>query len=552
MIFATQDAVTLIVAAAENFAELEAFHATAARGAGLYTKLYQPTVTDMLLEPCFAGLRKPPCVFEFADPKALDRFVDGYAIRRVPGAVLRSMQQQMFAALADDPYFHDDGRLIEDIHGIAEHDPWDGRSEEEKQQDAEHKREAEAAKAAGKLSGDSFAPGGARENRPARDAATAQVTDVRLRRQADGTVEIDDVLAVKGLYDDNGKGVWRSLDPVPADAPGKAMAAAAPLYRFDLLGPVHGDVDDWLDLLGDLPRSATQAQRDWLIVDAGATADTTWFVLRDLPLAQRLVLLLRHGGVAAFTVSVVDRAGGVLGVLAEDAAVAQYITPDITPGGVVRIYHRLDVAGIDLTGVVALLRRASAVQQTDLLASIVAARGQLADRCWLACATQTGAQTLAGRITAEPAFGDAVVEVYAVNDRGERMVPKGIEVVADAAPVEPARPWNDGADRWAALDDVARHAKDMRIRGGEFLFCGSYLGAADGCIVHVTPRSHFNRTHVLWEAPLDAALLPPDLKRIGPATYRTRSRDWISLNQELSGRGMQESLGLQLYVNSLD
>ena len=89
-----------------------------------------------------------------------------------------------------------------------------------------------------------------------------------LRRQTDGTVEIDDVLAVKGLYDDNGKGVWRSLDPVPADAPGKAMAAAAPLYRFDLLGPVHGDVDDWLDLLGDLPRSATQAQRDWLIVDA--------------------------------------------------------------------------------------------------------------------------------------------------------------------------------------------------------------------------------------------------------------------------------------------
>ena len=60
MIFATQDAVTLIVAAAENFAELEAFHATAASGAGLYTKLYQPTVTDMLLEPCFAGLRKPP------------------------------------------------------------------------------------------------------------------------------------------------------------------------------------------------------------------------------------------------------------------------------------------------------------------------------------------------------------------------------------------------------------------------------------------------------------------------------------------------------------
>lgn len=549
MIFASRDATTLMVAAAGSFGELEAFYAAAVRDPPATAVVTFPDVTDMLLDPRFAGLRHPPYLFVFTAVAPMARFVADHDLKLVPPGALRDLQQQMLAALAADPYASGDTRPIAEVHELATHDPWDGRSAVEKQQDDEHRRTAEAAKAAGKLSGDSFAP--SQPGKPVvHDPATARVTDIRTTRHADGSVTIDDVLAVKGLHDDNGKGVWRPADPVPEPV---AAAPEAVFIRLAVqprsLNPSARDFDDWLDLTGDLPDTVTEAQRAMLIVAEGTDASSDWCVLRSPLAAQRLLGLLRHhvdlrpGFDLSCDATEVDAALTEIGPFAYDAAVAQ----QITPGDLIALYHRLDVSAMALADLVTLIRHANAAQQSDLLTRIVAARGQLADWCWLACATKAGAETLAGLLPPGTDF-----EIYGVNDRGERLVPKGVEIVEAVATAEPPRPWNDKAAIWAALDDAARNAKDMRLRGDELIFCGSYRGAAEGCIVHITPRRYFNRTNTLWDGVLEAALLPPDLKSIGPAVYCSRSRDWTSLNQDLSQRGMTESLGLQLYINTLD
>jgi hypothetical protein len=158
------------------------------------------------------------------------------------------------------------------------------------------------------------------------------------------------------------------------------------------------------------------------------------------------------------------------------------------------------------------------------------------------------AETIEGILRQDPAFAGAAIEVYGVNDKGERLVPKGVEIVEEVEEAEPPRPWNDRAAEWDAMDEAAKKA--IKIKGEEFLFCGNYRGASDGCIVYITPRKYFAEHGEMWEGTLPIKLAD-DLKRRAPGIYQTKSRDWINLCNDLTARGMTESLGLQLYINAL-
>jgi hypothetical protein len=91
----------------------------------------------------------------------------------------------------------DDQRTIEEIYGLDKEDRFDRRSDEEKASDEVNRKRYDEAKKRGDLSGESF--GG-----PLPDRKTqTTVTDIRVSERADGTVEIDNVLAVKGLHDES-------------------------------------------------------------------------------------------------------------------------------------------------------------------------------------------------------------------------------------------------------------------------------------------------------------------------------------------------------------
>jgi len=581
MIYGTRDgATTLIVAAADKSAvELDTFYTKAVK-ARRYKKEWQPTIGEMLMDDRFRGFKRPPFVFEFGNPDNLEEFTKDFEIKVGPHAMLLDRHLDMIQSIAVDPYLSPDAdqRTIAEINGIDEEDPWDRRTDEQKAQDEINRKEAEKAKKAGKLSGDSFAP-----SKRKKKGSSVAVTDIHSTRHEDGSIEIDQVLAVKGLHDDNGKGAWLPLDgqdgqqgeaggteaesastassTVPAapetteaDTPSEADPNEQ-FYRFDLpngfrqrdgdLAVLSAEIDDWLDVLGDLLDTDSDEARDRMIVSEGTAVQRDWFVLRGERVSHKLSYLLESMQID-HTVEIVDVHFKTIGAFTRDEAIAQHVNPE----GWIAIFHRIDVPNSSLWNVINTIKQAEIAQQKELLVKIVAARGQMPDYCWLACASKYGAETLQGVLKADPAYADLEIEVYGINDKGERLVPKGVEIVEEGSGIEPPRPWNDRAAEWAAMDEEARKQDDVRIRGKEFIFCISYTGPVGGCICYITPRRYFNEHGEMWTQSLQINL-PEDLKEVEPGVYRTKSRDNLNLAQDLLRRGMIESLAFQMYINNL-
>ncbi|CAM6054527.1 unnamed protein product [Sphagnum tenellum] len=543
MIFASRDNSSLIVGAADSFAELEAFYGRAVLdGTRLYKSEFQPSLSDMMLDERFEGFKKPPYVFEFGDPTDLDVFLSAYQISLISHYGLTDKHKAMIADMAIDPYLSPDAdrRLIEELLGLDVSDPWDYRTEEQKKEDEEHRKEAEKAKKAGNLSGDSFGPSSKRKKKP--KPGQVAVTDIRTSRNEDGTIEIDDVLAVKGVYDDNGKGAW-----LPTDAEVAAKEAAAKetegviikvidaepgeqFYRFTMKN-VDDVFDVALEILGELTE---QADADKAIIQQ----DDKSFTIRGSRIANKLSAYFKFEKIR-HKVDIVDVDETLVGSFKRNDAEAQHITP----GGYIAIYHRVDVVGASLKEIV------PAFAEQNLWTGTVAARGQMLDHAWIACATKLGAEQLAKALTTWA--GDKItIEVYGVNDLGERLTPKGIEIIEENENIDLPRPWNDRAAEWDAMDKETK--KEARITGKEFIFCGSYRGPGDGCIVYITPRAYYRETGEMWEGKLDLTGLPEDLKQVRPGIFQTKSRQWIPLCQDLVSRGMVESLSLQMHINTLD
>jgi len=547
MIFAAANNSSLIVAAADDVAELETFYSKAILSKDkIFDNEYQPSVIDMMMDQRFLNFKKPPYVFEFDDEITRENFAKIYHIEIVPDFILVDKHKAMLASLENDPYAPNaDARLIGEILGLEDNDPWDQRTEEQRAQDEENRKEAEIAKKAGKLSGDSFGP----SKRTKKKNSEIGVKEITTHEDNDGNLVIDNVLAVKGLYDDNGKGVWLPRDSEVQEI---KVADAEPderFYRFQTTEIGHAQaIDTWLELLGVLPepKKVDPEIRSKIIVGEGENETSAWFAIRNELIANKLFYLLKNIQIQ-FTVDVVDANFVTIDVFVQNEALAQYINPQ----GHIAIYHRIDVINGELAEVLWVLDKESAVQQKDLISSIVAARGQMQDYCWLACATKYGAEEIEQVLKKNSEFANSEIEIYGVNDLGERLVPKGIEILEEDHTPEPPRPWNDKAFEWHAMTDEQRKADEVAVMSDEFIYSGSYKGAA-GCIVYVTPRSYFKRTGEMWNQPLDSHWFPQDMKQISPGVFQTKSRNWIDLNNELAKRGLVESLALQLYINLMD
>jgi len=541
MIYAMQTGnATTVVAAADEVVELEIFHTTVIDAEDiLFVKEWVPDVTDMLMDDRFDKFRIPPYVFEHDSEEQRDAFARLHAIKIVPDFILVDKHGIMLARIEPDRYVegHDD-RTIGEILGLTEYDPWDTRTDEQKAQDAEHAKKAAAAKKAGTLTGDSFSPGAVDTKKKTK--SDVYLTDVRMTRNNDGSVTIDDVIAVKGLWD-------KDEPAVPADV---TVADAQPEERFFMFG-----IDSWLDILVPAlmaldilePEFTNEDYYGTVVAINQVAGSPGWFALRGERNANRVAGLFDHHGVD-YTVNVVD---------ARMARVADFVRNDglaqeIEPGGMIAIYHRLDVAGGDLESALAVLDRALAADGKTV-ANYVAARGQFLSFCWLAFVTKLAAEKIEGLLKADPAFANVETEVYGVNDRGERLVPKGIQIVEDEVEPTLPRPWNERAGEIAGMDEAALKANTKSLKGKEFIFCGSYRGAQDGCVFYITPRSYFSESGEMWEQELDLSRfrLPSDIRQEQPGVFRTRSRDWLTLNHILVSVGMIESLGLQLYINCL-
>lgn len=230
---------------------------------------------------------------------------------------------------------------------------------------------------------------------------------------------------------------------------------------------------------------------------------------------------------------------------AEIDALADDEDASIDPCGVIAIYHRVDVENVKLPEV----RKVLEAAEIDLDMSI--RRRNYSGGCWIACIRQLQAEQWA-KVLNDAGFA---TEVYAVNDRGERILAKGLTGVSvvdtsEEAKEEP-RPWNDRAGEYRKMKKAEKEELWKKVKPDEFIFCGAYEGAVKGSVLFITPLSYFKKHKKFWDKPLDIGhILPIDLKEVEPGVYRSHSRDWNHLSYAMNSKGFKESMLLQLYLNN--
>lgn len=212
----------------------------------------------------------------------------------------------------------------------------------------------------------------------------------------------------------------------------------------------------------------------------------------------------------------------------------------IDPHGIIGVYFRVDLK----------MSHENIQEFNSILkdVSTPAGSGIHDEGFWIAFSRQIQAESFMNHINDR-----YEAEWYGVNDKGERLVPKGSAEVVDpnASGDDNPRPWNARAGEYAALSDAERTEVDKTLTGAEFYYCGSYRGPGVGCVFYITPKSYFDEHQKPWQEPLEIDhLLPMDVKNIGGNTYQTKSRDWNSLSFDMARRGFSENLFFQLYLNS--
>lgn len=201
MLYARQDGVRTIVAAAGTPVEFEAFDAIINEMEPRhFVSMVRPDAVDLMSENDYRGFRKSPYVFMHYDVDQRNRFAETCALKVLSfHEALAERQRKMLASDLLDPYVEGvDERSIAQIHGLDKYDRWDKRSDEEKAKDEEWRKEAEKLRKAGKMSSDSFAP---TEEAPSADDAKTKdrihVSKIEAVQEQDGKITVTNVSAHK-------------------------------------------------------------------------------------------------------------------------------------------------------------------------------------------------------------------------------------------------------------------------------------------------------------------------------------------------------------------
>jgi hypothetical protein len=488
MIYGNKDGLFLIVGAADTISEYQTFYKNVIESDGVgFIQCTQPDFMEMISDNRFRGFKEAPYVFEFASIELQSYFLHIHQIHACPLYYIADKQTEMLKP-TKDPFFTDKTPLGE-VYGLNERDPWDSRTEEQKEKDAEHKKSANASKKEGGLTGDtSF------------DFKTekVQVRRVDVTQNEDKTYDVKEILAVKGLFD---------KDEVEIETP--------KTHRLDVL-----PIENMGHVYRDFPEIKSHLKED----------DDGNFILDEV-LAHRLCLYLRsiNTEVKLFEDNCEIEPN-------EDVAQRVFKAKD-------KIYFRVNV---DSTLFLATQYFGNAINDK------IVDRGQIGKACWFIFNAKTTAMLVQVQLETRPFDNVFKTEIYPVNVDGERLVPKGIELHEEEEFVEPPRLWNERAAEITTMTEEQLAENKKSISGKEFYFSGSYIDAQVGCIMYVTPKSYFLRTDSFWKGDLGISeLLPVDLKLIAPGIYQTRSREWMNLYHDMISREFTESMGFQLYMNSM-
>jgi hypothetical protein len=489
MLYAFEERLTSVIGAADTLVEFEDFirqtDSSVVNPEVIGVKIIElATLMDMLTEDNLQGFKKAPVIVEHLSPEARAAFNEKFSVTVIKRNALLDKHEDMLLKEIPDPHSADalDDRPIEEIYELDQNDSWDKRSDEEKAEDAEDRKKMREAQKKGDISGDSFGPNPNRKKRKKTTDDTGSnvhVTDVKGYRNEDGEVEIDSVIAVKGLHDPRpGERDYDELKAAPHDPNRKAATLADSIAKKPSL----------VDALQSIFDAKTKADQDIADVDSEEI--------------------------------------------------------DVDVNGVIAIYHKVEVIGAKLATIRGLLLESDA--EIDLNHTAIVQRNNAAG-CWFAFIRQIQAEESA-KVLADSGF---TVETYAVNDAGERLAPKGIQVIDQKVEGEEhPRPWNFRSKEIRKMTAAERRANDKTVKPGEFIFCGNYEGAVQGTVIYITPKSYFKEKGVMWDKPLNIEkLLPLDFSEVAPGIYRSKSRDWNHISFDLNSRGFKENLMLQIALN---
>lgn len=193
-----QNQIATVVGAALNKDALNAFHAavvvTQTEGEHLFTDVYETDCMMHLTDDEFIPFPASVLVFEHADAAQQDAFITKHDI--LIGTHQRAIDRchDMVNYDAPDPWLNvNDNRTIAEINNLTEEtDRWDRRSDDEKKADNEMKKMMDELKKKGELSNDdSFS------SKQKKGDGKLGISDIRTRVNADGSVDVDNILAHK-------------------------------------------------------------------------------------------------------------------------------------------------------------------------------------------------------------------------------------------------------------------------------------------------------------------------------------------------------------------
>lgn len=227
--------VATLVTSATTVEEYDAF-LNVVRGQAIdkrnFNEMYTSKALQHLTEDLYKGFKKPIHAFYHDDEAQREEFHKEWNIKVLENGVqsrdkqsdmlfeksYRTENEEKQARNAAEKAAQDAGveytgpreKTLAELHGLEEHDPWDRRSEEEKEQDREMKEMMRKAKEAGTMSDDSFSatPAGPEPDKMSStpsENGKLSITDTDGIIRADGSLDISKITAVKtgGPVDEN-------------------------------------------------------------------------------------------------------------------------------------------------------------------------------------------------------------------------------------------------------------------------------------------------------------------------------------------------------------
>jgi hypothetical protein len=150
-----------IVVAAGSKNELDGFYTelAALKHSPIITGLRRATFIDLLSDPMFNGYRALPIIIVHKDEFERTTFFKEFKIEQITPENAIAIQLEMLnpktgnAVTEEEEVVKEDTRTLAEIYGLTEEDPWDNKSDEEKEEDRIARETYEKAQKEGKLTG---------------------------------------------------------------------------------------------------------------------------------------------------------------------------------------------------------------------------------------------------------------------------------------------------------------------------------------------------------------------------------------------------------------